>query len=57
MRGLLFASRDHFSDNGCVSFASQAADGEDFFVEPRCQFPSKTVMYRAAEDKQKGCRV
>jgi len=38
IRGLLVASRGHFSDNGCVSGASQAAEGQSISCVPRSVF-------------------
>jgi len=35
LRGFLFASRGYFSDNGCLSGASQAAEGRSISCVPR----------------------
>jgi hypothetical protein len=49
------ASRGHFSDNGCASGASQAAEGQS--IVSRGQFTGITVMYQGAEDEPKGSSV
>jgi len=47
LRGLLSASRSHFSDNGCVSVASQSAEGQRISCAPRsifrCQFYTRLL--------------
>ena len=40
MRGLLVASRGHLSNNGCISFASRAAESQSF-----CCVPQSALSY------------
>jgi len=37
-RGLLVASRGHFSDNGCISVTSHATEGQGVSCVPRPVF-------------------
>jgi len=55
-RGLLIASRGRFSDNGWVSIASQAGEGQSI-VAPCGQFTGITVVYQATEDEPNGFSV
>jgi hypothetical protein len=55
-RGLLVASRCHFSDNGCVSVASRAAEGQSISAS-RGKFSVITVVSHAAGVKMEPVKV
>jgi hypothetical protein len=50
--GLLVVSRDHFSDNGCVSFTSQAADGKVYLLRPAVGFQVQQLCTRLLRTKR-----
>jgi hypothetical protein len=56
LRGLLFASRGHFSDTDSVSVASQAAEGQGISCVPRSLFRYNSCV-AAAEGKPKDSSV
>ena len=55
-RGLLVASPGHFSDNGCVSVASRAAEGHST-IAFRGKFSVMTVVFHAAGVKMEPVKV
>ena len=54
IRGLLVASLGHFSEKGCVSVASWAAQGQSTNCVPG-HFSRITVVYQAVEGQSISC--